>query len=181
MFRNLKIAVSFILVIVTFIHCTNKKTDSRKVNCLSDLMIFADTLNLDTSKTLEYHFKTRVSQAIFDCDLNTFRHNKQLNKATARIILKINYYFIQKGWGNDEDLLPLYSISPFLNKILDEGVYMQTKKERQGQEIQILTASSLATFILNDNTLSKDKDLILLIEKCYPRFIKKKYESRLER
>ncbi|RQO73568.1 hypothetical protein DBR40_14595 [Pedobacter sp. KBW01] len=140
-------------------------------------MIFADTLNLDTSITLESHFKTYNNQAISECALNEFRNNKQLNKAVASIILKINYYFIQKGWGKDEDLLPLYSISPFLNKILDEDIYMQTKKERQGQEIQILTASSLATFVLNDNTLSNDKELILLIEKCYPNLIIKRHSN----
>jgi|GEM_PF-6532389 len=177
MFQNLKIIIFFAAIATMFSYCTNKKTPSKKVNCLSELMIFADTLNLDTSMTLESHFKSYNSKAISECDLNTFRNSQKLNKVVASIIFKINYYFIQKGWGKDEDLLPLHSISPFLSKILDEDIYMQTKKERQEQEIQILTASSLATFVLNDSTLSNDKELILLIEKCYPNLLKKKYLS----
>ena len=99
------------------------------------------------------------------CKLSSYRNRYELKKAVATIIFKINNYFILKGWGDDEDLLPLYSLSLTTQKVFDENIYMKTLKEKAEQDVQIMTASSTKSFIMSDKQLSKDKQLMDLLKK----------------
>jgi hypothetical protein len=172
MFQKNKLTYSMLILIVWMLSSCNNDRNVKihtvvDKTCLLRIAQFADTLSLDTSKSLSQHFNSKSCAELNQCDFKLYRHTYKLKKSISIIIFKINRYFIMKGWGHDEDLLPLYSLSPTIKKIFDEDIYMQTLKEMSDQEIQIMTASSTKTFVLQDKDLSRDKELVDLLKICF--------------
>jgi hypothetical protein len=165
---NKFIGLTMLLIVFAFLLVVRMKKSEREVpkeSFSEALLNYSIQLKLDTLTTISVIFNDDKALTLSEYDFRKYRKDYKFKKAIILIVLKMKCYFNAKG-NKDVDLLHLYSLSPFLESVIDEMVYMGTSKEPRTMELHQLRISSIYWVINQDKRLYKDQDISLLSEKC---------------
>jgi hypothetical protein len=93
-FRINLLSILFLISIVwsSCTNTTNNKHVKKKQASLTDIIHFADSLQLDTNILLKDHFNSKNSLYIGSCDFKQYRNVCEFKKAISIVIWKIGKY-----------------------------------------------------------------------------------------
>jgi len=152
---------SMILLLCACEHISNKikKNTPAKISCdsccLNKLAVFADTLNIDTSKLFNYYFDEKHF-SLGDCSLKKFRGSPFLKSSLVLIWLKIDHVFLKHHW-NYSYVEDIGDISKTAHQIVFEFYYLATNKDVKW--IEFLDPSWVNSLIKTDPVLLKNTQI----------------------